>query len=138
MGFTMCKQVPPGVQGLGISVSVSVSEKTGVRKVNFFINRAAQERFFGKTLDPETDKLTVAYGSDEDAGAVQIMRDNDGDVRLQKSMHGAIKFSLQPFVNVPTLKEPGAPCILRRQHENTVEVWVPWARQYKLLAGQRS
>lgn len=112
--------------GPGIKASSSEHEDLSEKTVSISMNQDAQRKYFGREVDPDSDRFTIERGAQTDLGKVKIALDTNGAIEVRRVMKGAIIFKLQAFPPVAPEKIKSMDCIVISQAAGEVVVRLPW------------
>ena len=130
MSFNPAPSVaPPKTAGDGISFSLLISKRS--KAARFYINAAAQERYFGGEIVGKKAVCLVGRGSDE--GRVRIMLSDDGDFQFTASMKGTAVLKVGHWDLLPDDKRPSAQCKVISHTNVQLDLELPtWACPSKI------
>jgi len=112
MGFTPAPKIATASKAAATGISMSLSEvsKTRLAVVRLTFNAEAQNRLFGRAINPETDRMELLIGRGQDEGRAQIRLCAEGDNVIKGGIKGSVSVRVGRWDLLPEGKYPGSAC----------------------------
>lgn len=122
-------------------ITIAVTDGKAGQAIRVGVSEAAQQRYFGRTLDPGADGLELLL--DDERGKVHVLglrrcdRSAPSALALRGGIRGSVSVSVMPWRQIAAGKRPSVALSVLSTGEMMVAVKLPeWARPEPRKIGQ--